>query len=136
MTQALMGPVLVEVRHISPNDVVQVAFAEDQDMIKTLAPDAAEQALDKGIGAGCVPRRVEGLDADPGGNGGKAGAKLVIVVADQVFRCGVKRGSLPQLLGESGVGRMPGHPDVHDLARPDLHDEEQEDIAEEHVHRL
>ncbi len=82
MFQALMGPVLIVVFHISPNESVQVTFPKDQQMIQTLTPDTTEQALDKGVGFGSMGRRIEDLDPDTSRHGSKASTELVVVVAD------------------------------------------------------
>src|SRR5262245_5058252 len=136
LPKPLMGSIGIVVGSVGPNDRVQLPFAQDEPMIEALAPDTAEQTLDKGIGLGGMEWRVEDFDADPSGHGGKAGAEFVIVVVDQILRGGAKGCCLAQLLGQPGIGRMTSDADVHNLTRPNLQDEEQEEVPEENVHDL
>ena len=46
---ALMGPVLIEVAYVRPQHAPQVPFAQNQDVVEALAPDAAEEALAGGV---------------------------------------------------------------------------------------
>jgi|GEM_PF-5399814 len=49
-----------EVEHFP--DSVQMAFAEDQEVIEALSPQAAEEALTEGVGPRCSIWRFQRLD--------------------------------------------------------------------------
>lgn len=57
----------VIVREIACQDAAQVAFAKDEDMIQTFAPDRADESLSKGV----LPRaaRLDDPAGDPGAGG-------------------------------------------------------------------
>jgi hypothetical protein len=44
-----MWPLLVVVAHIDAKDLLQLSPVEDEDPVETLAPDAADPALDVGV---------------------------------------------------------------------------------------
>jgi hypothetical protein len=76
LTDALVGPAAVDVAHVLCQVASEVPLPEDQDVVRALAPDAAEEELADGVGARRPERRQEGLDpesARPGGGRPAAG---------------------------------------------------------------
>ena len=53
----------VVVREVASQGTAQVLFAEDKDMIQTLAPDGADEALREGVLPWAVRRRQDFTDA-------------------------------------------------------------------------
>jgi len=48
-----VGSGVVVVREVASQDVTQVALAQDEDMVETLAPDRADEPLREGVLPGC-----------------------------------------------------------------------------------
>jgi hypothetical protein len=110
-----------------------VALAEDEQMIETLAPHAAEEPLAGGVGARGADGRAQHPDAACGGEVVEARPILAVVVADEEARGCTERCRLAQLLGQPGVGRVARHADVDDTPRAVRDDEEGEQRPEEEV---
>jgi hypothetical protein len=53
LSNSLMRPVLVEVRHVCAEHAPKVGLAQHHDVVQALAPDAAEEPLAGGV----LPRR-------------------------------------------------------------------------------
>ena len=132
-----MGRILVE-RQVSARPVVvpevasqgtaEVLFAEDDDVIQTLAPDGADEALGEGVLPRAVRRRQDFTDT----HALQALAEHVTVdrvaVAEEVGRSRVVREGVHDLLGRPGRGGMLGDIEVED-APPVVgeHDEDEQD---------
>jgi len=54
---------VIEVLLVRLHDSVQMAFAEDQEVIEALSTQAAEEALTEGIGPRCSIWRFQWLDS-------------------------------------------------------------------------
>jgi len=133
LRQALMRSVVVEVAHVLAEDVPQLGLAQDQEVIETLAPHTAEEALTGGVPARRPVCRPQCRDAGRRRDTGERLTVLAIVVAKQIpGAVGARRGLAP-LLGDPGIGRVPRHADVDHAARAARDDEAGEDRAEEAV---
>jgi hypothetical protein len=62
LCEGQVGPGAVVVREVSGQDVSQVALAEDDNVVETVAPDRADKALRERILPGAVRRRKNFLD--------------------------------------------------------------------------
>src|SRR5450432_1093570 len=104
LVQALVGPGMIEVANVFGEHREQIALAQDDDVIETLASHAAEEALTRGIH---VWRAHGGLD-DPRSEGlGSAvefGAELAVSVADDETRSLAERRSIAELLRRPLLG--------------------------------
>ena len=114
------------VREVARQDATQVAFAQDEDVIQTLAPDRANEPFREGVlprtgGRGqdfsdshalhALPERVT-VDA--------------VTIAEEIGRRGVVRERVHDLLGRPVRGGVFGHVEVDDTpAMVGEHDEAQ-----------
>jgi len=57
LAERKMGSGAVVVRAVASQDVVQMALAEDEDVVETLSPDRADEAFREGILPGAGGRR-------------------------------------------------------------------------------
>ena len=80
-----MGPGPVEVHHILPQYLVEMALAQDEDVIQALAPDAPMKALNQRIRTRCLHGRAYDLDPARLGDPCERRSELGIVVPDQEF---------------------------------------------------
>ena len=132
-----MGRILVErqvsacavvVREVASQGTTEVSFAEDDEVILTLAPDGADEALREGVLPRAVRRRQDFTDA----HALEALPEHVTVdrvaVAEEVGRGRVVREGVHDLLGRPGRGGMLGDIEVEDAA-PVVgeHDEDEQD---------
>jgi len=132
-----MGRILVErqvsacpvvVREVASQGTAQVRFAEDDDVIQTLAPDGADEAFREGVLPRAVRRRQDFTDA----HALQALPEHVTVdrvaVAEEVGRGRVVREGVYDLLSRPGRGGMLGDIEVED-APPVVgeHDEDEQD---------
>ena len=63
LVERKVGARLVVVRQVAGEGAAQVAFAKDDDMIETLAPDRADQPLRKRVLPRAVRRGLDFIDA-------------------------------------------------------------------------
>jgi len=124
--QALSDP-LVRPRDIEVTEavllqhVLDVPHAEDDDVIETVAPDAAEKSLANRIherSSECGPK-----NAHAGALCGtvEVGAELAVVVADDELGPGAEGRSLPELLRRPLRRWVPSYPDMRDLFGVDVY---------------
>lgn len=74
---------------------MQMALAQDKDVVQALTSDATKEALDDGVGAGRSDRRADDPDPARPGHARKCWAELGIIVADQELRLLAVRCGLP-----------------------------------------
>ena len=124
--QVSAGPVVV--REVASQGTAEMLFAKDDDVIETLAPDGADEALHEGVLPGAVRRRPDFTDA----HALEALPEHVpvdrIAVAEEVGRSGVVREGIHDLPGRPGRRGMLGNIEVED-APPVVgeHDEDEQD---------
>ena len=106
---------------------------KDEQVIETLTPHTAQEALTDGIGTRGLIRGGEHLDATRLRNPFKAHTKFAIMISDEILRSRAKGGGLPQLLRRPSVGGRAGHADVNHLARVQFDDEKGEERVEEEI---
>jgi len=131
-----MGPGPVEVSEILTQYLVEMALAQDKDMIQALASDAAKKALNQRIRTRCTNRCAHDPDPTRLGYSRECRSELGVVVAEQESRQLVEGSGLAELLGDPGIGRVTGHAQMHDAARGMLDDEEGEQGPEGEVGAL
>jgi hypothetical protein len=118
----------VIVREIAGQDAVQVAFAQDEDVIQTFAPDRANEPLREGV----LPRALGRGQHVPDSDALHAVPKRVTVdavpIAEEVGWRGVVRERLHNLLGGPARGGTLGDVEVDDTSSiVGEHDEDEED---------
>ncbi len=131
-----MGSGPVEVPEMLAQHLVEMALAQDEDVIQALASDAPKEALHDCIRTRGLNRRTD--DPDPAclGHPRKCRPELGVVVSEQERRPLIEGGSFAELLGDPGIARMTGHAHMYDAARGMLDDEESEEGTEDEVRRL
>src|SRR5437016_1496928 len=128
------GPVIVG--EVAGQGAAQVSFAQDDDMIETLAADRADEPL----GVGVLPRaggrrqhfkNPHALQPLP-----EHVTVDAVAIAKEIGRRGVVREGIDDLLGGPGGGRMLGHVEVDDApAVVSEHDENKKDAQARGWHR-
>src|SRR5947209_1290567 len=120
------GPVIV--REVASQGAAQVPFAEDEDVIQTLAPDRADEPLRERVLPRAVRRRQDLNDPHAPHSLSERVSVDLIAIAEEVGRGGVVREGVHDLLGRPGGGGMLGDVEVEDA--PAIVGEHNED--EEH----
>src|SRR5438093_6221083 len=121
---------------VAGQDAAQVAFAENQNVIQTLAPDRADEPLREGILPRAVRRREDFLDPHALHAVPKLLAVDLVTVAQEIGGRGVVREGVHDLLGGPVGGGVLGHVEVDDApAVVSEHDENKEDAQARGGHR-
>src|SRR5258708_36735045 len=102
----------VVVREVAGEGAAQVPFAEDEDVIQTLAPDGADEPLREGILPGAVSRREDFTYAHALHALAERVAIDRVAIAEEVGRGGVVREGVPDLLGRPAGGGVLGDVEV------------------------
>ncbi len=105
-------------------------------MIQALSSNTPQKAFTDGIGARGVIGRCEQLDVTRCYHSSETGAKLAIMIANEVLRRVSIGSGLPQLLCGPSVGGGLGHADVDYFPRSQFDDEEGKHRAKEQVSHL
>ncbi len=82
LSKPLMGPHLIEIRHVGAQHLAQMPLAENKQVIEAFAADRAKEAFDEGVRPRRMGRDLEDVNPDAFGNGSKAGPEFIIVIAD------------------------------------------------------
>jgi hypothetical protein len=128
------SPVIVG--EVAGQDAAQVAFAENQNVIQTLAPDRADEPLREGILPRAVRGREDFLDPQALHSVPKLFAVDLVAVAQEIGGHGVVRKGIHDLLGGPVGGGMLGHVEVDDApAVVSEHDKNKEDAQARGCHR-
>src|SRR3989442_4653700 len=110
-----MSASLVIVREVAGQGAAQVSFAQDDDMIETLAADRVDEPLREGV----LPRAVGRCEhfTDPHALHSLPERVTVnaVPIAEEIGRRGVVREGVNELLGGPGGGGMLGHVEVEDV---------------------
>ena len=131
-----MSSCAVIVREVGSQQAAQVAFAENQNVIQTLAPDRADEALGERILPGAVRRREDFGDPQALHAVPKLLAVDLVAVAQEIGRRGGVRESVHDLLGGPVGGGVLGHVEMDDApAVVGEHDENKEDAQARGGHR-
>jgi hypothetical protein len=118
----------VIVREVAGQDAAQVAFAQDEDVIQTLAPDRANEPLREGV----LPRVVGRGQHFPDTHALHSVPERVtidaVAIAEKIGGSGVVGERLHDLLGGPSGGGMLGDVEVEDAAAlVGEHDQDEED---------
>ena len=120
----------VVVHEVAGQDAAQVTFAQDKDMIQTLAPDRADKPLYEGV----LPWALGRCQHFPDFHALHSLQKRVTVdrvtIAEEVGRRGVVRERLHDLLGGPGGGGMLGRVEVNDTPPMVGEDDQDEEDAQ------
>ena len=118
------SPVIVG--EVAGQNAAQVAFAENQNVIQTLAPDRADEPLREGILPRAVRGREDFLDPHALHSVPKLFAVDLVAVAQEIGGRGVVRKGIHDLLGGPVGGGVLGHIEVDDApAMVSEHDEDE-----------
>ena len=98
-------------------DAAQVRFAEDQNVIQTLAADRANEALRERVLPGALRRRKDFLDSQALHSMPKRRTVDLVTVTQEIGRRGVVREGLHDLLGGPVGGGALGHGEVDNRRR-------------------
>ena len=98
----LMRPSAVKVPFVFLHDSVQMSSAQNQDVVQTFSPQAAQEAFAYGVRFGCSVRCSENLNACS--HSLERISVLVVVVTDH-------------MLSYPPICRVPRHPKMHHTAR-------------------
>src|SRR5712691_7561883 len=115
----------IEELTILVNHPPDVLIAQDQNMVRTFAPDGANEPFAESVCFRGKGRGMDEFDASTRHRAFKMQPILVIVIADQEARGCTERGGFPHLLREPGIGGSPYHADMHHSSGAMLDDEEQ-----------
>ena len=118
----------VIVRDVAGQDATQVVFAEDENMMQTLAPDRPDEPLREGILPRAVRGREDFLDPQALYSVPKRLAVNAVTVAQEIGRRGVVREGFHDLLSGPLGGGMLGHIEMDDApAMVSEYEENEED---------
>ena len=133
LLQAVVWPRRVEVGGVLAQHAPQTGLAEDQHMVQALAADAAEEPLAGRVLSWRAVGHTQDGDAARLGHARVSLPVFTVAVADEGARALVERGSLAQLLGDPGVGRVARRADMDDPPGSERDDEAGAQRAEEKV---
>src|SRR2546426_4920093 len=123
-----MSASAVIVVEVAGQDAAKVSFAENENVIQTLAPDRTDEALGERILPGAVRRSKDFVDPHALHSVPKLLAVDLVTVAQEIGRRGVVREGVHDLLGGPVGGEVLGHVEVDDApAMVSEHDENEED---------
>ena len=122
---------MVEVLHILLHDPVQMSFAQNQDVVEALAPQAAEEAFAYGVRLRCFVWCLQHLDSC--GRLLERISILVVIVPDQESWFFPKWRGFAQLLGYPRVRWVSRDAKMDHTARAQLDDNEHKYCTEEDV---
>ena len=123
-----VGTRLMVVSEISGQDATEVVLAEDEHVIQALAPDRADEPLHERVLPRALRRREDFGDPHALHSAAKMLAKHLVVVGEEIGRCGVVWEGVDDLLGGPGSSRVPGDVEVdHPPAVVGEDDKDEED---------
>ncbi len=105
MANPLMRPRVIKICDILADDMVEMAFTQNEVMIPALASHTANEALADRIGLRCLHRCFEHLNLTVLGYSGKAPPILPVIVSDQKAGSLSIGGGFPNLLGDPNIAR-------------------------------
>ena len=121
------GPVIVG--EVAGQGAAQMSFAQDDDMIETLAADRADEPLGKGVLPRAGGRRQHFTNPHALQPLPEHVTVDAVAIAKEIGRRGVVREGIDDLLGGPGGGRMLGHVEVEDgAALVGQHNKDEEDV--------
>src|SRR5882724_2539056 len=125
LSDPLVRPCDVEiVEAVLLQHVLDVPLAEDDDVIETVAPDAAEKSLANRIHEWRLDCRPKNAHAGALCNTVEVGAELALVVANDELGPDAEGRGRPELLRRPLCCWVPRYADIHDLFGVDVDDEE------------
>jgi len=95
----------VEVHDIRIQDLLELLFLKNQQMVQAFLPDTPQEALADRIGSWRVIGSFEQLDATGRRHSAETGSILAVVITDQILGCLPIGCGFSQLLGHPGIGR-------------------------------
>src|SRR3954447_3926285 len=113
-----MGSTGIEILDVDLQQAKQMAFIADEQMVQTLAANAADKAFTNRVGARGTIRCFDDLNLRASSDGGKMLTVFLVIITDQMLGTLPERGGFTQLLSDPFVGGVTGHADVDHPARP------------------
>jgi hypothetical protein len=132
LVERQVGPGAVIVREVPSQHAAQVALAEHDQMVETLASDGADEPFDEGILPGTPGRRKDLIDAQALHAAPEGFAEDSVAITQQVRGRGVVREGVDDLLRRPGRGRVLGDVEVHHASPVMSEDEKHEEHAQAH----
>ncbi len=134
LAESLVRPRLVEVAEgIFPQHVYQVALAQDDQVVDTLAPHAPKESLAHGIHQGRLHCRLRDPQPRAFGNAIEDCPVLVVAISDQEARSFAERRGIAELLRRPLLGRSARYRDVDHALGVQVDNEEREQRAEPNI---
>src|SRR5690349_10478807 len=103
-----MGSTGIEILNIGFQDAEQVAFIADQQMIQTLAANAADKSFTYRVRARSTKRRFNDINLGASGHCGKMLTIFLVIIAHQMLGTLPEWGGFSQLLSHPFVGGVTG----------------------------
>ena len=126
LLNTLMRSMLIVVSQVSLNQVMQLVLVQNQEKIKTLPLERADESLAERIGPGRQNGCLEHLDATASGDSGEELAIFLVIVPNEKSRSFAPGGGFTQLLGYPGISRVASDSKMNDLSR--LMGDDNEDV--------
>ena len=127
-----MRPGLVVVADVFAEDLPEVIFTEDDQVVQAFAPDRADDSLGVGVLPGGLGRSEDLPDTDSPDDPAELVAVCTIPIPQQVSGLGLLSGEgLPDLLGGPRGGGMSGDVEMEDTPAVMRQDDEAEEQAED-----
>jgi len=134
LPNSLVRPCDVEIpKAILLEHLTEVPFADSNNVVETVAPDAAEKSLANRIHERSLDCRPKNAHAGALCGTVEVGAELAVVVADDELGRGAEGCGFPELLRRPLSGWVSRYPDMHDVLGVDVDDEECKDRPEPDV---
>ena len=125
-----MRPSCVVVGEVAAQQVSEMPFAENDDVIEAFPSNRPDDALGEGILPGCLWGDEDLVDPHAFHASCENVAVDGVAIAEQVLGCGLFWEGLDELLGDPSGGRVAAHIDVEEFAAVMLKDHEPEEQAE------
>jgi hypothetical protein len=125
-----MWPSLIEELGVFLDDLIQMAFSQNQHVIQTLASNASLEPFADRVGFGCAIGRFQDFNLTPFRDGRKVLPTFTIAISNQEAWPPTEGGCFPKLLGNPFISWVSGDIEVDDLAGTQLHDKEKIDLTE------
>lgn len=126
LTKALVRSRGVEVPDVLSKDALEVPLSRDEEMVKALAPGAADEPLAQRIGLRCSNRGAHHANPDPFGDSGEEATKLAIPIPKEELGAMPVGCRVAKLLRHPPIPGRSSYAEVDDPASGVVEEEERE----------